>query len=58
MAREYYNLKESATFRDMVLAIRADESIHREFNHYFCELGPNDTVEALDIKVINVGGET
>ena len=56
IAREYYNLGEDAKFRDMVLAIRADESIHREFNHYFSELKPEDEVEELDISVI--GQET
>ena len=39
MAKDYYNLPADAKIRDMVLAIRADETMHREFNHYFCELG-------------------
>lgn len=53
MAKDYYNLSENATFRDMVLSIRADESIHREFNHYFCDLGPNDEIEGLEVFVMN-----
>ena len=34
-----------------MVAVRADESIHREFNHYFCELKPNDEVESLEVTV-------
>jgi hypothetical protein len=37
-AIEYYNLPKDAMFRDMVLAIRADEACHREVNHYFSEV--------------------
>lgn len=44
-ARDYYQLPEQAKFRDLILAIRADESIHREMNHYFCDLGPNERAE-------------
>lgn len=47
MAKDYYELPENASFRDMVLAIRADESIHREVNHYLTELGPKEQVEAF-----------
>ena len=53
MARDYYDLPESATFRDMILAIRADESIHRETNHYFADLGPQDEVENFDIHILD-----
>lgn len=34
-AIEYYSLPENANFRDVILAIRADEACHRELNHYF-----------------------
>ncbi len=52
MAKDYYNLAPDAKFRDMILAIRADESIHREMNHYFCELDPNDKVEHFEISLL------
>ena len=38
--KNYYELPENATFRDIILAIRADETIHRDVNHMFAEL-PN-----------------
>ena len=46
---DYYNLPEDAKLRDLVLCIRADEAMHREFNHYFAELGSKDEVEVLEI---------
>lgn len=53
-ARQYYNLPENCSFRDLLLAVRADESIHREMNHYFCDLGPNEVAENYeDITVQN-----
>jgi ubiquinol oxidase len=44
-ARIYYDLPDSATFRDVVLSVRADESMHREVNHHFADLGPDDHIE-------------
>lgn len=38
IAREYYELDDKATMRDMFLSVRADESIHRDVNHRFSEL--------------------
>lgn len=40
MAREYYELPEGATFRDIILSIRADESFHRDINHKIVSLNP------------------
>jgi hypothetical protein len=40
-AREYYHLRDDATFRDVILAIRADESCHRTVNHYMASV-PQD----------------
>lgn len=37
-AREYYSLKDDASFRDMILAIRADEACHRDVNHHFADI--------------------
>jgi hypothetical protein len=38
LARDYYELPETALMKDMILAIRADESIHRDLNHKFAEI--------------------
>jgi ubiquinol oxidase len=38
MARDYYELPEGATLRDLILSVRADESIHRDINHRFSDL--------------------
>ncbi|KNC73620.1 hypothetical protein SARC_13821 [Sphaeroforma arctica JP610] len=40
IAREYYNLPKEATIRDVALRVRADEYMHRDFNH---ELGDMHT---------------
>mmetsp|Transcript_32745 Transcript_32745/g.23673 ORF Transcript_32745/g.23673 Transcript_32745/m.23673 type:complete len:108 (-) Transcript_32745:286-609(-) len=37
-AREYYSLKDDASMRDMILAIRADEACHRDVNHHFADI--------------------
>lgn len=37
IARTYYNLPESATMRDVVLRVRADEAAHRDVNHHFAD---------------------
>jgi len=33
IARDYYNLADDATLRDVVIAVRADEQGHAEVNH-------------------------
>jgi ubiquinol oxidase len=33
IARDYYNLEETATLRDVVIAVRADEQGHADVNH-------------------------
>lgn len=35
LGREYYELGDDATLKDVILSIRADESIHRDVNHRF-----------------------
>ena len=40
--KRYWELPENATMRDLLLAIRADEVNHREFNHHFANLNNND----------------
>jgi len=43
IARNYWTLKENATLRDVMSAIRADESHHRDVNHVFADLKKDDT---------------
>jgi hypothetical protein len=38
-------LPESATFRDVILAVRADEVVHREVNHHLAEIPANADIE-------------
>ena len=38
IAIKYWRLAESATIRDVVLAVRADEAIHRDVNHVFASI--------------------
>ncbi len=38
IAMSYWRLKEGATFRDLVEAVRADEAVHRQVNHVFADL--------------------
>jgi hypothetical protein len=35
---DYWRLGENAKFRDMVMAVRADEAEHRNVNHTFSDL--------------------
>ena len=37
IARKYWGLPESATLRDVVLVVRADEAHHRDVNHGFAD---------------------
>jgi len=46
-AREYWGLDENAKFRDMLVAIRADEVMHREINHYFAGLKPGERLPGM-----------
>eukprot|EP00347_Sterkiella_histriomuscorum_P010591 403375688 len=52
-AREYYNLSENAKIRDVILSIRADESIHREVNHRFADLKPNQEMDYEEVQVVD-----
>ncbi|KAG2202524.1 hypothetical protein INT46_005081 [Mucor plumbeus] len=36
-AIDYYNLQSNATVRDTVLAVRADEAVHRDANHFLSD---------------------
>ncbi|KAI8928055.1 alternative oxidase-domain-containing protein [Entophlyctis helioformis] len=37
IAKTYWHLADDATLRDVVLAVRADESNHRDINHHFAD---------------------
>ncbi|KAI7897681.1 alternative oxidase-domain-containing protein [Cokeromyces recurvatus] len=37
IAIDYYNLHPSASVRDVVLAVRADEAVHRDANHFLSD---------------------
>lgn len=39
--KRYWELPDDASMRDLLLAIRADEVNHREFNHHFADLRPD-----------------
>lgn len=42
IARDYYRLPETASWRDVLLCIRADEMHHRDVNHTFASLDANE----------------
>ena len=46
-------LPDTATFRDLVLSIRADETIHREVNHHFADLEADADMENEEIEIID-----
>ena len=46
IGREYYELGENGTFTEVILSIRADESIHRDVNHKFAEVCGEKEVDA------------
>ncbi|OZJ05871.1 hypothetical protein BZG36_00926 [Bifiguratus adelaidae] len=51
IAKEYWNLVPSATIRDVVLAIRADEALHRDANHHLSDrllIGKEDLREEAE----------
>lgn len=37
-AIKYYHFDENATYRDVILAVRADQASHRATNHFFAEV--------------------
>lgn len=47
---EYYNLSPEATFRDVIMSIRADQACHRETNHFFADI--NDDFDIVEEKTI------
>lgn len=51
-AVEYYGLDpKTATVRDVVLSVRADEAIHRSVNHHFSDIPQDYMLEADNVVV-------
>ena len=50
-AVDYYRFDNTATMRDVILAIRADETCHQESNHFFAEVDKNLDVEEEKIRI-------
>jgi hypothetical protein len=42
IAVKYWRLDTDATMRDVLLAVRADEAIHRDANHVFASIGGSE----------------
>jgi hypothetical protein len=43
----YWGLRKDAKLRDVLVAIRADEVFHKEFNHHFADIPKDQPVEKL-----------
>lgn len=52
-AIEYYQMDENASFRDMVLNVRADEACHRDLNHHFADLKHYEDVDHHEVSVVD-----
>ena len=42
IAKDYWRLSKNATIRDVLYAVRSDETTHRFVNHSLGNLDPND----------------
>ena len=42
---KYYSLPKTANYRDVILAVRADEACHREVNHFFADTNEFTQIE-------------
>lgn len=38
LSKKYWHLEDDATMRDVLLAVRADEAVHRDVNHGFASI--------------------
>ena len=48
IAVAYWKLKKDATFRDLIVAVRADEASHRLVNHTFADMHVHDLADATN----------
>ena len=51
-AIKYWGLPEDASFRDVLVAVRADEVMHREVNHHLAGLHPEMPIEGHKYHVV------
>jgi demethoxyubiquinone hydroxylase (CLK1/Coq7/Cat5 family) len=57
-AVKYWGLPEDSSFRDVLVAVRADEVMHREVNHHLADLRPDMPVDGHKYHVVeNIVGE-
>jgi len=50
---KYWGLPEGATFRDVLVAVRADEVMHREVNHHLGDLDPETSLDGHKYVVVD-----
>jgi len=50
---KYWGLPEGATFRDVLVAVRADEVMHREVNHHLADLHPEAPLDGHKYHVVD-----
>jgi hypothetical protein len=50
-AIKYWGLDEDASFRDMLISIRADEANHREYNHHFADINKDESLEGHEVHI-------
>ena len=48
---EYYDLKEGAPIREMLLSVRADEAVHREINHHFASIALDTNIDQEEVAI-------
>lgn len=55
-AVEYYELNpETATMRDVILSVRADEAVHRSVNHHFSDIPSFYSVNSDEVHMTEKG---
>jgi len=55
-AVEYYGLDpKTATMRDVVLSVRADEAVHRSVNHHFSDIPEFYDIHNEKVRISNDG---
>lgn len=50
-AIKYWGLSQNATIREVIVSIRADEAMHREYNHHFADIPQNSPMEREKIYI-------
>ena len=50
-AIKYWGLKKDASFRDMLISIRADEAAHREYNHHMADIASDEPLEKHNLTI-------